>query len=269
MSVVWLRAAAALYAVGLAHAILTVLRRRSPLFKAALMSFAAGVVLHMVSLVEQTVWMRHFPLSSSYETASACAFLIALVFVTMYARYRIETLGVFLFPLVFVLALVGALGAPVGTWSSAGVRDVLLMTHVGLVLAGYMALLVMTVSSAIYLIQERQLKAKDPGVLTGPLPPLATLDELITRSTAVAFVLITMAVIVASIWASVESGAHWIREPKIVVSLVTWALYLVMTFLRVTLGWRGRRAAYMALCVVGCSALTWAAHSGLRSLFVR
>jgi ABC-type uncharacterized transport system permease subunit len=213
--------------------------------------------------------MRHFPLSNSYETASACALLIALVFVTMYARYRIETLGVFLFPLVFVLALVGALGAPVGTWTSAGVRDALLMVHVALVLVGYAARLVMAASSVIYLIQARQLKGKDPGVLTDRLPPLGTLDEVITRSTAVAFVLITLAVIVASIWASIESGVHWIREPKIVVSLVTWTLYLVMTYLRVTLGWRGRRAAYMAICVVGFSALTWAAHSGLRSLFLR
>ena len=41
-----------------------------------------------------------------------------------------------------------------------------------------------------------------------------------------------------------------------------------MVFLRVSAGWRGRKAAYMAIVVVGCSALTWAAHVGLRSLFV-
>ncbi len=269
MSAVWLRTAVVMYSLGLLHAILTVLRRRPLLFRPALAFFAVGVVLHMVSLVEQTVWMRHFPLSNSYETASSCAFLIALVFLAMYARYRIETLGVFLFPLVFVLTLVGALGAPMGPWTSAGVRDVLLMVHVGMVLIGYAALLVMAASSVIYLIQERQLKSKDPGVLTDRMPPLATLDDLITRSTGVAFALITLAVVVASIWASVESGVNWIREPKIVVSLLTWGLYLGMAYLRVTLGWRGKRAAYMALVVVGCSGLTWAAHSGLRSLFVR
>jgi ABC-type uncharacterized transport system permease subunit len=269
MSATWLRAAAVLYSVGLLHSILTVLRRRPAAFRPALLSFAVGAVLHMVSLVEQTVWMRHFPLNNSYETASSCAFLIALVFLAMYARYRIETLGVFLWPLVAVLTLVGALGAPLGTWTSAGVRDALLTVHVALVLVGYAALLVMAASSAIYLIQERQLKSKDPGVLTDRLPPLATLDELITRSTAVAFALITVAVIVASIWASVESGAHWIREPKILISLATWVLYLMLAYLRVTLGWRGRKAAYMGILVVGFSALTWAAHSGLRSLFPR
>ena len=47
--------------------------------------------------------------------------------------------------------------------------------------------------------------------------------------------------------------------------LVTWALLLVMLILRASAGWRGRKAAVMALAVLGCSALTWAAHAGLRS----
>ncbi len=269
MSAIWLRVAVVLYSIGLLHAILTVLRRRSRVFRPALWSFAVGVVLHMVSLVEATVRMKSIPLHNSYESASLCGFLVALLFLFVYWRYQIQTLSVFLFPLVFILTLVGSLGSPLGTWPNPQLRDAWLMVHVALVLVGYAALLVMATSSIIYLLQERHLKTKDPGVLTDRLPPLGTLDELITGSTAIAFVLITLAVIAGSIWASVELGTRWIGEPKIVISLVTWGMYLVMTYLRVTAGWRGRRAAYMAIIVVGCSALTWAAHAGLRSLIVR
>jgi ABC-type uncharacterized transport system permease subunit len=269
MSAIWLRVAVVLYSVGLLHSIMAVLGRRLQVFRPALVTFGVGVVLHMVSLVESTVWMRSAPLHNSYESASSCALLIALLFLVVYWRYKIETLSVFLFPLVFILTLVGSLGTPVGTWTNPTLRDALLMVHVALVLTGYAALLVTATSSIIYLLQERHLKTKDPGVLTDRLPPLGTMDELISSSMAIAFVLITLAVIVASIWASVESGARWIREPKIVISLLTWGLYLAMTYLRVTVGWRGRKAAYMSVVVVGCSALTWAAHMGLRSLFIR
>lgn len=269
MSAIWLRSAVVLYALGLLHAILTVLHRRTRVFQPALWSFSVGVVLHLVALVEETVFLGSFPLHNSYETASSCAFLVALVFLFVYWRYRIQTHGVFLFPLIFILGLIGSLGTPVATWASPSLRDAWLMVHVALVLLGYSALLVMAASSIIYLVQERHLKTKDPGVLTDRLPPLGTLDELITVSTALAFVLITLAVITATIWASIESGARWISEPKIVISLLTWGLYLLMAFLRVTVGWRGRKAAYMAIVVVGCSALTWAAHAGLRSLFLR
>ena len=44
MSVVWMRVAAALYSIGLLHAILTVLRHRAQLFRVALGTFSAGVV---------------------------------------------------------------------------------------------------------------------------------------------------------------------------------------------------------------------------------
>jgi hypothetical protein len=37
----------------------------------------------------------------------------------------------------------------------------------------------------------------------------------------------------------------------------------------VTAGWRGRKAAVMALSVLGFSMLTWAAHVGLRSDLLR
>jgi ABC-type uncharacterized transport system permease subunit len=268
-STMWLRVAAALYAVGLIHAVAVLLRRHSRLFRAALSAFSVGAVLHLVSIVEEALYTGHFPLNSFYESVSLCAFLIAVVFLIVYRRYQFETLGVFLFPLVFVMTLLGSLGNPVATWSSTAVRDAWLMAHVALVLLGYAALLVMAAASIAYLIQERRLKHKQPPERFERLPPLGTLDELISKSMAVGFVLITLAVVAGSTWAFIESGTRWIREPKIVISLVTWAFYLVMVFLRVSAGWRGRKAAFLAITVVGCSALTWAAHSGLRSLLVK
>lgn len=269
MSTIWLRVTVTLYSLGLLHAILTVLRRGGRVFRAALGAFCVGAVLHTVSIVEEAMYTGHFPANNFYESVSLCALLIALLFLFVYWRYNFESLSVFLFPLVFVMTLVGSLGSPVAPWASSAVRDAWLLVHVVLVLLGYAALLLMAVASIIYLIQERRLKNKKPLVFSDRLPPLGTLDELISGSMAIGFVLITLAVIAGSTWAFVESGTGWIREPKIVISLVTWGFYLAMVFLRVTAGWRGRKAAFMAITVLGCSALTWAAHSGLRNLLLK
>jgi ABC-type transport system involved in cytochrome c biogenesis permease subunit len=78
------------------------------------------------------------------------------------------------------------------------------------------------------------------------------------------FVLLTLGVVFAITWASTESGTRWVSDPKILLSFFTWALCLLMIVLRASAGWRGRKAALMALTVLGCSALTWAAHVGLR-----
>ncbi len=76
---------------------------------------------------------------------------------------------------------------------------------------------------------------------------------------------ITLAVVAGSTWASIEMGARWISDARIAISMVTWALYLVIIFLRVTAGWRGRRAALALLLLVSFSGFTWVAHTGLRA----
>jgi ABC-type transport system involved in cytochrome c biogenesis permease subunit len=258
MSIFWLRAAAVLYGAGLLHSILTILRREPRLFRPALGCFCVGVVLHGVSIVEHWAALGHLPADNFFESVSLCGFLLAVGFLVLYWRYQFSSLGVFLFPLIFLMALLGGTARPVATWSNPGVRDAWLLVHVLLVMLGYAALVVMSVASVFYLIRERQLKTKASTSIFDRLPPLGTLDDLITRSMGLAFVLITMATIAGVTWAFIESGSRWIGEIKIAVSLFTWALYLVMVFLRTSAGWRGRKAALMSLTVAGCSAITWA-----------
>jgi ABC-type uncharacterized transport system permease subunit len=270
MSTFWLRVAVALYSFGLAHAILTVLHKHSRIFPVALGAFCVGVVLHMVALVELTVALGHLPLDNFLESMSVCAFLIAVLFLSVYWRYQFTGLTVVLFPLVFVMALIGAMEIPVASWTSPEVRDAWLMVHVLLVLLGYSALVLAAVAAVFYLLQERQIKSKKRrGGLFGKLPPLNTLDRIITKAMGFAFALITLSVVAGSTWAFVESGTRWILDPKIAISMVTWGFYLVMVFLRTSAGWRGRKAAVLVLTVVGCSALTWAAHVGLRPMFTQ
>ena len=270
MSIFWLRMAVGLYSLGLIHAILTALRKRSRIFALALGAFCVGVVLQMVALVELSVARGHLPVDNFFESVSVCAFLIAVLFLFIYWRYQFTGLTVVLFPLVFVMALIGATEVPVSSWSSPEVRDAWLLVHVLLVMSGYAALLLAAVASVFYLIAERQLKAKKRlSGLFGKLPPLGTLDRIITQAIGFAFVLITLSVVAGSTWAFIESGTKWILDPKVAISLVTWGFYLVMVYLRTSRGWRGRKAALLVLIVVGCSGLTWAAHVGLRTILTQ
>jgi ABC-type uncharacterized transport system permease subunit len=144
--------------------------------------------------------------------------------------------------------------------------QVWLGVHILLVLAGYAALSLTAVAAFFYLIQERRLKRKQPSSLLERLPPLATLDNLIGKSLGLGFAFLTLGLVFGIMWAVIYSpGTSWIGDARIALSLVTWALLLVTMFLRSSAGWRGRKAAVMALAVLGCSALTWAAHAGLRA----
>jgi ABC-type uncharacterized transport system permease subunit len=264
-SILWLRVAAVLYSLGLLHAILTLIYKRQYLFRIALAAFSLAAVLHTVSVIEQGVFTGHFPANNVFESLSLCALLITLLFLFLYRRYKLESLSVFIFPLVFVMTLMASLANPVSEWPSAAVRDTLLKVHVVLVLLGYAALLLTAVAAIVYLIQERELKRKKPRKFYYRLPPLGTLDDLISKAMAFGFVLITLAIVTGSIWAFVELKRDWIAEPKILISVITWLIYMAMVFFRVIAGWRGRKAAMLAVAALCCSAITWAAHAQLRT----
>src|SRR5580658_3839551 len=119
MAVFWLRMATALYGVGL---------------------------LHVMAIAELSVAIGHLPVASFFESATVCAFLIAVLFLFVYWRYDAASLSVCIFPLEFVLTQVGAMESPLSGWPSTNVRA-LLLVHVMMVLLGYASLLLTAVAS--------------------------------------------------------------------------------------------------------------------------
>lgn len=267
-SVFWLRVATALYFLGMLHSVWTLFGKKSTLLQPALSAFLVGTVLHFVALVELSRSEGHLPLANFYQSMSLCAFLFALVFLFVWWRYQFPTLGIILFPLIFLMTLVGAMELPVQGWSSPRLREGWLLTHILSVLSGYAALLLTAGASIFYLIREKQLKNKRPGALFDRLPPLGTLDSIITRSLSFAFLFLTLGLLAALTWAFIESGTRWIGDARIHVAMITWAFCLGAVFLRNISGWRGRKAAMLSIALMGCAAITWAAHVGLRSMLL-
>jgi cytochrome c-type biogenesis protein CcsB len=264
-SVFWLRVTLALYSLGLGHALLTVIRRRQKLFPAAMATFCVAAVFHLVSIVEEGLSAGRFPVSNLYQSSSLIGFLITVLFLVVYWKYKYESLAVFIFPIVFVFTLVASLGHPVEPWSNPVLRSSWLALHVVLALLGDAALFLTCVAAVMYLIQERELKSKKPRAFYHRLPPLGALDDLSYKTMAAGFVLMTLALITASFWAFIEWGTRWAVDPKIILAFVTWGIYLVMIFTRWTIGWRGRKAAYFAIVGFCCAALTWMVDSGVHS----
>jgi cytochrome c-type biogenesis protein CcsB len=79
------------------------------------------------------------------------------------------------------------------------------------------------------------------------LPSLETLDQLSYRLVAFVFPLWTFSVIAGAIWAESAWGRYWGWDPKETWAFITWVAYAAYLHARVTIGWRGRRAAWLCL----------------------
>jgi ABC-type transport system involved in cytochrome c biogenesis permease subunit len=267
----WLRIAAGLYSFGLLDAIWTVISRKDSFFRGAVAAFGLGAMLQLVSIVEQGLAEQRFPANDVFQTLSLCAWLVTAAFLAIFWRYKndVESLSIFIFPMVFLMTLAVSLGSPVGPWSSATARSAWLVAHIVAILIGYAALVFACGAAVLYLLQERRLKAKNLPTVNRGLPPLGVLDEMILNSLSIGFAFTTIGVVIATIWAFVERGTSWIGESSVTISFITWGIYMALVFLRVSAGWRGRKAALLSLAALACCAITWVAHANLLKKLVQ
>lgn len=79
------------------------------------------------------------------------------------------------------------------------------------------------------------------------LPDANTLDRITYKTIAIAFPLLTLMIAAGAYWANRTWGSYWSWDPKETWAAITWLVYAGYLHMRITRGWRGRRAAYFAI----------------------
>lgn len=79
------------------------------------------------------------------------------------------------------------------------------------------------------------------------LPSTDILDRVTYKTICVAFPLLTLMIAVGAYWANQTWGSYWSWDPKETWAAITWLVYAGYLHMRITRGWRGRRAAYFAI----------------------
>jgi len=225
-----------------------------------------GFLAHSASFIAGWVQVGHFPIVNAKEVCSFVAWAIVGYYLLLRARYNARALSMIVFPLIFLVTLVSLLlpqpEHPIspllaGAIDASTMTRVIFPLHVSLLLFSYAAFLITTIGGVMYLIQERELKAKSFGTAFYRLPALNTCDDIGYRSVTIGFVLLTLGMVTGIIWNSQRDGKLWHNDPKEVLALVTWCVYLFMIHYRVTAGWRGRRTAWLAIAGFVVVLFTW------------
>jgi cytochrome c-type biogenesis protein CcsB len=79
------------------------------------------------------------------------------------------------------------------------------------------------------------------------LPSADNLDRITYKTICIAFPLLTLMIAAGAFWANRAWGSYWNWDPKETWAAITWLVYAGYLHMRITRGWRGRRAAYFAI----------------------
>jgi len=260
MSILWLRVALGCYAVGLLYALVALTRTSDWLNRVALHAAYLGMVFHFVSLTEAFLKASQVTLASIHNAESVLGFLIMVIFLLIYGVYKTTSPGIIVFPVVFLLTFIAATGQAPFLLTSTGPRTGWLFAHIALIFTGYAALILSFCASLLYLIQERSLKSKKGAGILSRLPALETIDEIGFRSLLLGFPFMTLGLIAGTVVAQAAYGRIDLLDPKILLSILMWTVYLILLYTRWNAGWRGRRAAYLAAGAFAAAVVAWVAN---------
>ena len=211
-----------------------------------------GWALHVTSLVTRGIAVDRVPWGNMYEFSSAVALVAVTVFLVLLLQGKVERqLGAFvMLPVVLYLGI-----AATELYTAAGplvpaLNSYWIKIHVAAAILASGSFLLSGVVALLFLLRQRYDEApasRFPVSMGAQLPSAQVLDRVSYSVIAFAFPVWTFAIIAGAIWAESAWGRYWGWDPKETWSFITWVLYAGYLHARATAGWKGRRAAWVAV----------------------
>lgn len=227
--------------------------QREKLRTIARMILIGSGVLQSLYILSRYFIAGHTPITSQHEAVTFFAWSVTWAYLSFRWRYTVKNFGTFVSLMVVILLLLAATVSREFSPLAPALQSLWLPVHAGVAVIAYGFLALAFIGGIMYLLQERELKSKRFGFFFSRLPSLDALDQLNSHCLTAGFVFLTLGIITGSVWARQAWGTYWQWDPKETWSLITWFLYAAQIHQRFTAGWRGKRAAVMA--IVGFSSV--------------
>ena len=210
---------------------------------------AVAAALLLVYLGIRTWASGYGPFANQHEFAVSFVAGILIAYLVAEYTYRVRILSLAVLPVAAVLLVYAlSLDMSVKPLIPALQNNLMLTLHVSFAAFAYGAASVSCGAAILYLIH--------PYVKRVKLPSLELLDDLGYKAATVTFPLLTIMIVLGSVWANTAWGRYWGWDPKETAALVTWLIYGAYLHARVTRGWQGKRSAW--LLIVGFAAVLFA-----------
>jgi len=217
----------------------------------AVWALLAGLLVHTLLVAWRWVETGHIPTIGNFENALLGSWFIVLMTLWASWRQRYPLLAAGALPFALLILAYGSVARTEPSPLLASLQSFWLYIHIFFAWLAYGAYTVACGAGVVYLVKTRKGKKLDPD-------RDRSLNELMFRATVFGFITDAIMIAAGSIWAKKLWGAYWSWDPVETWSLLSWLIYGLALHLRVTMGWRGRRLAWvLAIAVVTVLVSFW------------
>ena len=216
-------------------------------YKAGFCLLLVGFLCHTAAIVSAYIAAGHIPVHHLRGTLLVAGWIVAGVFLAFQFTYQFKILGIFAAPLVTLLVFIAS-QLPVITLQAKNVfNSFWLVLHIITIFIGDASFALACGVGIFYIVQERAIKQKKQGFLFTRLPSLELIDNTGYGFIVLGFTMLTIGLVTGMIYAKSIWGKFWSWDPKEIWSGITWLLYAALLHGRISMGWRGRKAAIMSI----------------------
>lgn len=192
----------------------------------------AGLAFMVLGFVAHTVWIGticantgHPPITNLPEAASFIAWMVFVVELVLWIRYRVYAVAFFVYPLVLLLLSISAVVGENLTVLDPEMRSNVFTAHLLLSTVGVAALLIGLVFGLLALLQDRALKKKTRGRLWEWIPSLDVCKTVSYRALAIGFSIYTLGLLAGVFWSYRTEGGLVGLRVKQIGAIVAWMLF--------------------------------------------
>ena len=207
-----------------------------------------GFLLLLAGVIARGMSAGRVPWGNMYEFSITGALAFSGAYLVTLRKYDLRWLG--LLVSISVLLTLGTAVTVLYVPSSPllpALKSTWLVIHVSAAIISGGVFLLANVIAGAYLYLDRMESMGGRSQWAKRLPTLELLDQLSYRLVAFVFPLWTFSVIAGAIWAESAWGRYWGWDPKETWAFITWVGYAAYLHARVTMSWRGRRAAWLCI----------------------
>lgn len=202
-----------------------------------------GIACHTAAIILRWLDSGHIPVTDTYELNLVGTWFTIVLFMLFERAGKVDrSIGLVVVPIAFLVLGHGFIERDAALPMGPAFRSPWLVVHVIFAWLAFGCFAIACGAGVLFLLKERC--GQRP--IAGRLPSLEALDLAGYRYVVLGFVNHAIMLAAGTIWAKMLWGRYWGWDPLEIWSLLVFLFYAFYLHARAFLGWKMRRAAWLA-----------------------
>lgn len=220
-------------------------------------------------------WLEfgYFPLSNLYESLLFLNWGLLSILLIVETKTKTQIIGATLVPIILFIIIFATIILPkemqIPSPLVPSLQSNWLMMHVSMMMVSYSILILGSLIAILFLMISKNNSSQIFKIAKNNDNLLLNLDNWSYRTISFGFPCLTIGIISGAVWANEAWGSYWSWDPKETWALITWIIFACYIHARLSNGWTGQKAAFLAafgffvvwICYLGTNFLGQGLHS--------